>query len=302
LPSTICYFVPGSGQGSELPLPKSAISPAFIKTADGIGLNLGCPIRLLRALDALEVLTASEREAPLPALRDPRNHLSAVEELLWLTGWRAESIRRGGQLAGMAGDVDWQLTADGLTIYLEAKFRRSDWARLVDYDTFLKAGDGFLSKATHKFPARTANGTLHVVGITTFDDISEDFVHALVAELRAAPQIHAVVVRSFLQMTHIIALRADVAERLRDLLTTPDAASLPLHYPVIFHIEQRGERRRARPPLPASPEHPVTHLWIGPVNGQLIKLPEPSLYRMSIPDRGADGEPHFKMIPKYLFV
>jgi hypothetical protein len=51
--STIYYFVSGSGQGSELPQPKSAVAQAFIKQADGIGVNLGCPLRLPVTTSAL---------------------------------------------------------------------------------------------------------------------------------------------------------------------------------------------------------------------------------------------------------
>ena len=139
------------------------------------------------------MIPPEEQPGPLACLRDPKHHLGAIEELLWMTGWRANSVHRGSQLPGMPGDVDWRVETDGRTIHLEAKFRYSDWPRFIDHEIFLKAGDGFLSRATHKFPADAAPGSLHVVGITTYDEISDDLAHVVGNELAAAPQIHAVV-------------------------------------------------------------------------------------------------------------
>lgn len=301
LPPFVYYFVPGSGQGSERPLPSNPINLRYLKGGDGIGLNLGCPLRLLRVIDALGQLTEADVAPSAATLRDPRNHLAAVEETLWITGWRADCIRRGGQLPGQSGDVDWRIEAGGIVLYVEAKFRRSDWARLVDYDTYFKAGDGFLSKALHKFPAKAAVGELHVVGITTFDDVSEHLLEAISSELLAAPQIHAVVIRSMLQMTHLLARDAALVQTLKSLLLVPDARLLPPHYPVIFHIEQRDQRRTLRPPLPTSPGPKVVHEWFGPSQVQTISLPEPGMYRMALGSRAANGEPTFTMIPKYLW-
>ncbi|MDP2136520.1 MAG: hypothetical protein Q8J74_01580 [Candidatus Didemnitutus sp.] len=302
LPPFTYYFVPGSGQGSERTIPSDPTCLSFLKDADGIGLNLGCPLRLVRAIDALALIPEEEAALSLASLCDPRNHLAAVEETLWMTGWRSGKIRRGGRLPGQSGDVDWRIEVESVVVLLEAKFRRSDWARLVDYDTFLKAGDGFLSKALHKFPIEAAAGELHVVGVTTFDAVSETLLDSISAELLAAPQVHGIVIRSLLQMTHILARDETVAEKVKSLLLVPDARDLPDHYPVLFHIEQRDQRRVLRPPLVPGKGKPAAHRWIDPVNGRTIDLPEPAMYRMSLASRAANGEPTFTMIPKYLFV
>lgn len=300
LPSFIYYFVPGTGQGSELTLPASASSPAFLKSADGIALNLGCPVRLLRALEALQQLTEAERTPLFAALRDPRNHLAAVEEALWINGWRVNSVRRGGSMPGASGDVDWRLEAEGTILHLEAKFRRSDWARLVHPESFVKSGDGFLSKALHKFPERAPGAELHVVGITVFDEGTERLLSAVDAELQASPQIHGVVIRGMLQMTHILARDAAVAGRIKGLAEVADGGAWPGHYPVMFQIEQRDERKKTAAALPEGGPLRCVHHWIGPVGGPPQPDLEPGLYRMSIPHRESNGEPHFSIIPKYL--
>jgi hypothetical protein len=300
LPSFIYYFVPGSGQGSEVPLPASAWSPAFLKSADGIALNLGCPLRLWRALEGLQKLTEAERAPLLAPLRDPRNHLAALEEALWINGWKVDAVRRGAQLPGAKGDVDWRLEAGGTVVHLEAKFRRSDWARLVHPESFVKSGDGFLSKALHKFPERKPGTELHVVGITVFDEGTERLLDAVDAELQASPQIHGVVIRGMLQMTHVLARDAPMAQRLKELIAVPNGGALPGHYPVMFHIEQREARAQAATALPEARPRRCNHHWIGPVGGPKLPEPERGLYRLSIPQRESNGEPHFNIIPQFL--
>lgn len=302
VPSCIYYFVPNSRRGSDQPAPEDPLHPSFVNACDGIGLNLGCPVRLLRALDALAQLAAEDRRPPMDGLRNPPEHLSAVEELLWLTGWKSPStLRRGGQFPGLKGDVDWLLTASGFPIFVEAKFRRSDWPRLSDGNSFVRMGDGFLSSAAHKFPDPPKTAAVHVLGITTFANITNDILHLIGAELEATPQIHAVVVRSLLQMTHVISLSVEIRDRVLALLAVPSIADFPVNHGVFFHRQQREERVAQRPSQGGSIAKSRAVCWsIRPQGAVPFSMPEPSLYRLSIPTRGADDEPHFLVIPKYL--
>lgn len=68
---------------------------------------------------------------------------------------------------------------------------------------------------------------------------------------------------------------------------------------MIFHIEQRDARWKLRGPVQRAAESAVVHYTIAPVAAPRIELPEPSLYRISIPGRGADHEPLFVVVPKY---
>lgn len=302
MPSCIYYFVPNSRRGSDRPAPDDPLHPSFVNACDGIGLNLGCPVRLLRAFDALAQLDSEGQRQPIDGLRNSPEHLNAVEELLWLTGWKSpSSLRRGGQFPGQKGDVDWFLTASGFPIFVEAKFRRSDWPRLSDGDSFVRMGDGFLSSAAHKFPDPPQTAAIHVLGITTFSNITEDILHLIGAELEATPQIHAVAIRSLLQMTHVISLSVEIRDRVLALLAVPSIADFPVNHGVFFHRQQREERVIQRPqqrgPVPTS----KAVCWsLRPQGTVPFLMPEASIYRLSIPSRGADGEPHFQVIPKYL--
>jgi hypothetical protein len=302
LPSFIYYFVPDSRRGTDQPTRQDPLHPSFVNAADGIGLNLGCPVRLLRAFDALAQLSQDDQDAPRAGLRNAPEHLSTVEELLWLTGWKSPaSMRRGGQFTGCAGDVDWALHACGHPIYVEAKFRRSDWPRLSDSNAPSRLGEGFLSSAAHKFPDPPQAAALHIVGITTFANIDENIMHGIGRELEATPQIHAVVIRTLMQMTHVISMSVEVRDRVLELLTPPSISVFPYTQGVFYNHEQR-DKRVANRQSPASTETSKAFCWsLRPQGVVPTPMPEPGLYRLSIPSRGADGEPHFQIVPKYLF-
>jgi hypothetical protein len=301
LPSFIYYFVPNSRRGTDQPTREDPLHPSFVNACDGIGLNLGCPVRLLRALDALAQLQPDDQRQPRDGLRNTPEHLSAVEELLWLTGWKSpSSLRRGGQFSGLNGDVDWALQASGFPIFVEAKFRRSDWPRLSDGDTFTRLGEGFLSSAVHKFPDPPQVAALHIVGITTFDNIDEDIMHCIGHELEATPQIHAVVIRSLLGMTHVISLSLEVRDRVLGLLTVPTISDFPVNHGVIYHREQRDKRVASRPSQHSSAGPSKAVCWSLQPHGVVpFPMPEPDIYRLDI-SHGSDDEPHFTIVPQYL--
>ena len=259
-------------------------------------------MRLLRALDALAQLPTDDQQSPRAGLRTAPEHLSTIEELLWLTGWKSPSgQRRGGQFAGVSGDVDWALQASSYPIYVEAKFRRSDWPRLSDGKTFSRLGEGFLSSAAHKFPDPPHVAALHIVGITTFDNIDEDIMHGIGHELEATPQIHAVVIRSMLQMTHVISMSVEVRDRVLGLLNVPTISDFPVNHGVLYHREQRDKRIASRPPQQDEVRLSKAVCWsLQPQGVVPFPMPEPGLYRLNIPSRGSDGEPRFQIVPRFL--
>src|ERR1041384_6084334 len=113
LPSFIYYYIKGTqfGTGKGVPVGHSGSGHPF--TSDGIGLNMGCPIRLARALKVLFSLKSEDRREPLAQIRAAKNHFACVEELLWLTvGRKQTEVARGGELVPQTNgnkppDVDW---------------------------------------------------------------------------------------------------------------------------------------------------------------------------------------------------
>ena len=304
LPSFIYYFVPDSQRGSDQAVAPDPLHPSFIKACDGIGLNLGCPVRLLRALDAFAQLAPGDQTDPKTALQNARQHLPTIEELLWLTVWKSPAdSRRGGQLAGASGDVDWALSASGYPLFLEAKFRQSDWPRISDAGSFERVGEGFLANAAHKFPVNRPQAALQLVGITVFQEVTEAILMAVAHELALTPQIDAVIFRSLSQVFDVVSTYQTVSDQIAQLIGVPNVTDFPVPN-VLFNIEQRDarlSRRSARSGPAGGGEVRFFHHRIVPSGRFSFPMPEPGAYRLNIPSRGQDGEPRFNMIPKYLF-
>jgi len=138
MPSMIYYYLPSTGFGSVSKPPVSPDDPTHLRSSDGIGLNMGCPIRLSRALEVVFSLRPEDQVEPLSLLRARTSHLASVEELLWLTLWQdRKEVTRGGEPVPPEGrahakKVDWFFFSCDIPIYLEAKFRPTDWMRFSD--------------------------------------------------------------------------------------------------------------------------------------------------------------------------
>ena len=255
------------------------------------------------ALDALAQLASEDQQEPRAALQNVTQHLSAVEELLWLTIWKSPThLRRGGRFAGVTGDIDWALDASGYPVFLESKFRQSDWPRFSDGSSYVQMGQGFLSNAGHKFPITRPLPALHIVGVTIFDEVTADVVQRVALELEVTPQIDAVIFRSLSQVMDVVSLYQNLTDRVVQLLAAPRVYDYPVHN-LFFHIEQRDARLNLRSAAePASEGAPVRVCTRRlPPTGRLpFPTPERGAYRLNIPSRAQDGEPHFNIIPQYL--
>src|SRR4030095_7221573 len=120
-----------------------------------------------------------------------------VEELLWLTLWRHQTeVGRGGELVPQmngekVGDVDWFLISNETPIYLEAKFRPTDWMRNPDCGGEVVDED-FFGKIGHKFPAEGSSLRRCVAAITGFaepghDDTDNSFFSLCEKKLLSTP-------------------------------------------------------------------------------------------------------------------
>jgi hypothetical protein len=300
LPSTVYYFLPGSGYGTHQVKNSSRTDAgAFLSIVDGLGLNFGCPVRLLRALDALSQLEAADQVSPRNDLKNVPQHFCAVEELLWITGWRGVSkCCRGGCFSGLKKDVDWCLHLADEEIYLEAKYRPSDWAKHSDGDTFEHAGDGFLAKAVGKFTEVQNSSSLHLVGITTTGPISDEIINLVGTELeKVSERIHAVLIRSEFQ-TCLLSTDLDICHRLMNLLEPVVANDFPTNHYVAYNRHDRDLRvQTASRPLPVAALPKVWALKPAVIGPPPYSLQDPHTYRAPVV-HVVDGEPFYSWIPR----
>ncbi|HEY5042317.1 MAG TPA: hypothetical protein VIK53_09970 [Verrucomicrobiae bacterium] len=305
MPSFIYYFVPNSGWGSDQKVSANLLDTNFVKACDGVGLNLGCPVRLLRALDALAQLDLDDQKEIEDSLANSTQHLATIEELLWTTVWKSPSdIRRGGTIPGAKGNVDWTFKSCNFPFYLEAKFRPSDWPRLSDQGTFVPMSGSFLGKVANKFPNSHHEPELYLAGITTFENLTEDIFHQIGQELEANPQIDGVIFRSLIQMTHVLSLNVSLRNKIIRSLITPSTKDYPTNYAVLVDIKRRNERVSEQMKKSQKiPRHKTSRLFCWGIQPQLdapVTMPILDAYRLNIISRGTDGEPCFEVIPKYI--
>ena len=302
-PSLVYYFVPNTGWGSERQFPSGPTDPEFVYCTDGIGLNLGCPVRLLRALDVLNRLAPEEQFEIRNGLKAATKHLATVEELLWLTAFRSPScMKRGGTIAKNGSDVDWFLKSSTFPFYIESKFRPSDWPRLSDQGTFLPMAGSFLGKVANKFPDPPHEAAIYCVGITVYQNLTDAILSQIGHELAACPQVHVVIFRTIVQMTHVISLDSGLRDPILSFLAIPSLRDYPINYAVFLHREQRDKRislADENPPQSVQAPHGVSCWPLEPrSDGPIVFAGD--AYRLNIASRGADGEPQFQAIPKYL--
>lgn len=296
VPSLIYYFVPGTGWSTEQAEPRVE-DPQFMYRADGISLNLGCPLRLARAMDTLGRLDPSDRTEAIEGIINPSKHFTTIEELLWLRGWKAQAnVRRGGRLEGAKGNVDWAFNAGEFQLLLEAKTRFADWPILADGDTYRPKGTR-LANTAPKFPTTRIQSCLHLVGITSPINIPEWAVHEFGLELSKHPQIDAVVYRSLVGTTHSISLYPEIAGCVAGLLAPTSATDWPSNYIVSYSREARDVRLMNRESSNSSqPQSTVTCVPVPMEISSPVTIPPFGYYRCVVSARGTDGEPRFAVI------
>lgn len=311
LPSFIYYYVPGTQFGSVKKLPAGASDPAHAFSSDGIGLNMGCPIRLSRALDVFFSLKPEHRNEPLAQLRARKNHFACVEELLWLTLWKQQTeVGRGGELVqqtdgNKAADIDWFFFSAGVPVYLEVKFRPTDWMRTPDCGA-RNVNEGFFGDIGRKFPAEKsalrrclAAITGFAEPITGFADADNSFFALCEKKLLSTPGLNGILYRSLLGSVYICSLEKEIIPQIAALIRFPELREFPLGYPVVFNRqlrEQRGEtksRERLR-------EQGRVYFAIVPYNQPTPPFQPQFPYRFQIPSRSKEGEPVFEYVPPFL--
>jgi hypothetical protein len=311
LPSFIYYYVPGTQFGSGKKLPVHASDPAHAFSSDGIGLNMGCPIRLSRGLEVLFSLKAEYRSELLAQLKARKNHFACVEELLWPTLWKQQTeLSRGGELVqrtdgNKRADIDWFFFSAGVPIYIEVKFRPTDWMRTSDGGA-KSVNERFFGDIGHKFPAEKSALRRCLAAITGFAEPIAGFVDAdssffalCERKLLSTPGLNGILYRSLLGCVYVCSLEKEVVGQIAPLIRFPEFGDYPLRYPVVFNRQlrmQRAEREGRRRLREQSP----VFFAIVPKNQPTPQFQPQYPYRFRLSRRSKDGEPVFESISPFL--
>jgi hypothetical protein len=302
LPSSIYYFIPGTGFGSIKKPSASPDASTHLYSSDGIGLNMGCPIRLARAIDVLFSLNGKDRLELLSQLKSRESHLCCVEELLWLTLWKRQSgVTRGGELVKRkdrrkAKDIDWFFWSDGTPIYLEAKFRRTDWMRLSDGEAG-QVRRAFLDDIGSKLPREKSVFQRCVAGITGFAQPDDSFFALCEKKLLSVPALNAILYRSLLGPITVCSLDKETVMELALRVREPDMREYPFFYNIAFNrqLQQRRFQSNVSHKLPEK-----GLLFVAFVPGPAPSFKPVYPQRFKIPKWSAEGKPVLEHVPPFL--
>ena len=303
LPATYCYYMPNSGWGSDRPLPNDPLHSDFVYSTDGLGLNFGCPLKLKRAIEILFGLPAEDQVECKRNLALSSQHLSTVEEILWLDLWQRPS--RVCRSEGKPNKThDWIVSFDGFALRLECKFRPFDWARLVDGPAFTPAGDFLARQASKQLPNPPEAGSINVVGVTGIAPVDDSFRRACAAELAAYPNVQVLVYRTLACETTVFSLAQDLAQVVHRLLAPQPADLFQPAYSIIHNREEKKRRDARRAAMTSAPVADVSihlseiHVAALPSRKRYLmpRLP----YRYTLERRLKSGEPVFKFVTPYL--
>ena len=306
LPAVYSYFIPGSGRGSHLPTPVDPLGSEFTARADGIGINMGCPLRLAKALSILERVEPDFAGECSCNLSTPHKHLSTVEELLWANAWNEEIFVDRDTFGNGNKKPDWRVRDVLGEILLEAKYLPSDWARLVDGPHQIPKD--VLKKAAAQLPVNKPHGLLNVVGVTGIDGMDPTLGETMAAELMKYPHLDAVIYRGLKSEMWIISLNRKVPSRLRKGLRSQSFTDFQPYYPVTYGISEKKARLLLKSVSlssmrKAKPSRKYLYFGIVPLTGKAHRLRSPTIpYRKSLTRREADGEPIFIIEPPFLLV
>ncbi|MEI8285433.1 MAG: hypothetical protein WCG52_10645 [bacterium] len=296
------YYIPGSQRGSHNPVPIDPLGSDFTARADGVGLNMGCPIRLARALAVLE---QHEPHFDFECSRNisiPHKHLPTVEELLWADTWMPGLTIDRNTRGNGAKTPDWRVIDQAGNIFVEAKFLGSDWARLVDGP--IHQPKEVLKRAARQLPINKLMGELNVVGVTGLDEMDRAFGETLANDLQLYPHIDAVVYRGLLSNMWVLSLFEDTIHRLSQALRPQSATDFQPHYPITWNRSDKVLRDQLRSPIPSQKEGIIKGTLFFAVkeiaaNVHKIRKP-PFTYRRNLINRENDGEPIFRIEAPYI--
>lgn len=311
MPSFIYYYIHGTYFSTAKGPPSGSSDPARAVSSDGIGLNMGCPVRLAHALDVVFALPPEDRKEPLSQLRARKNHFACVEELLWLTLWKQPTeMSRGGELVERndgqkSKDVDWFFISAGTPIYLEAKYRPTDWLRVTDRGTHAVDKE-FFGDIGSKFP-RERSVLRMCVGavtgfaepITGFSDPDNSFFALCEKKLLSTPGVNAILYRSLLGPIYVCSLEGEVVAKLASCLRFPETGTYPLSYPIVFNRILK-EQRLGSENQKQLREQGLVIFAIVPTNRPTPAFEPEFPYRFQIPKRSGRGEPEFEYVPPFL--
>jgi hypothetical protein len=302
LPAVYYYFVPDSGWGSDRAFPSDPLNPAFVRSMDGFGLNLGCPLRLQRAIEVLERLPAEEQRGSRDGLASSTKHLSTIEELLWVDAWQ-DPVGVHRIVETTTKTYDWSVEFKNVSLRIECKFRPSDWPRLIDGPSHIPLPGALTGKAGEQLGTPKRNET-NVLAVTGIAPLTDEFRSFCCEELTRASNIGALVYRRFVGETSVFSLDAAVAVSISQKIPLQEAQPFQPFYSMFTHRAEAARRQKRRQTSKRTKSAAsctnLTEVAVPSLAPRKIFQQPPLPYHCNLAKRLPSGEPVFQHVPPYL--
>ena len=239
------YDIPGTdfGRVDEDNVPESM-------KVHGSGLNWGSVIRLSKACEIGRKYFGSNWPHKFKRqLLNPKDHLSFVEEILWLNLWYGVSDvnyeAKPFRESGCEKQVDWQFRSCGQLINLEVKYRPKDWMRHVDGPEFNIVMPEYYYDVAAKFPSRRQD-ELNLVGVSSPAPIDRSLRERTEVFLRNHPFIDGILIWSQASTGNLpFEIHAIKHRNLIQTFFTGGDFEDAAHIGLIRHLWRKRDERRA---------------------------------------------------------
>jgi len=239
------YEIPGSDFGTT-----GDEGARDVYTAHGSGLNWGSVIRLSKTCEVGRSIFGSAWPTKFKGkLLNPKEHLSFVEEILWLNLWHGisdvESEASPFAATGCRKKIDWRFSACGQTINLEVKYRPRDWMRHVDGPEHNVVMPSYFDDVPGKFPSRNAE-ELNLVAVTCLAAIDRSLQEHTEVLLRNHPNIDGVIIWAHAAKSDSpFEIHALKVRGLISMLFTGGDLEDAAHIGIIRHVWRKRDERRS---------------------------------------------------------
>ena len=143
------------------------------------------------------------------------------------------------------------------------------------------------------------------MGLTGFAHMTDQFRAFCCESLRAHPNIHVLIYRTYALQTSVLSLDQHCAQQVHSMLTRFAADEFQIFYFVVPNrgeVARRGEARgtsQVKPPQ-SPPAEGLFELSVDAHPPKAYLTPQPLAYRFDLQERLPSGEPVFRYIPPYL--
>ena len=162
---------------------------------EGSGLTWGDLARLSKACKIGRTLIPQLWPARFAKrLRDSKQHLPCVAELLWLGLWRNPNniMLEAMPFTHCKKRVDWRFSCNSQVFNLEVKYRPRDWKENIDGLAAARIAQSYFEDIGPKFPSKN-QGELNLAGITTIGGIADPWRDQALLYLQQTPTLDAII-------------------------------------------------------------------------------------------------------------